>query len=186
MTEQQKLTRLGKEIIPVSLIGQNAAYRVLKTPAKPAYPKGNEIRYSDDYLSQLNSVYTLNDILGEHVQAIAEGRNIERFIMGSPLRNTEGEDVLAHMLLRSVRAGEWQPFVIDVPYLTDTSIDTAKEYLKRVESISPSYNVGKIEGGILFGISVAKRGGFALPVEHDNKVVIIPSQAYLEYAAQQK
>ena len=50
MSEQAELTKLGKEIIPVELVGQNASYGILKQPVKPAYPKGNEVRYSDDYI----------------------------------------------------------------------------------------------------------------------------------------
>ena len=106
--------------------------------------------------------------------------------MGSPLNNSESENILAYMLINSARAGEWQPFIIDVPHLTDTPIKTAREYLERVESISPQCNKGMMDGGILFGMAVAKRGGLALPIERDNKVVVVPSQAFAEYVAQKK
>ena len=79
-----------------------------------------------------------------------------------------------------------KPFVIDVPHLTDTKIATAEGYLKSVEAISSRYNKGMIDGGILFGLAVAKRGGLALPIEHDNKVIVVPSQAFVEYVAQRK
>lgn len=188
MSKQTKLTKLRKEIIPIELIGQNIRYRVLKNPIKPAYPRGDEIKYFDNYVLGLNDVYSLNDILGERTQEIAKGtrNSIASIVMGSPLNNTEGENTLAYMLMSSAQAGEWQPFVIDVPYLTDTSIATAKEYLGRVESISSSYNKGMICGGILFGLAVAKRGGLTLPLEYDNKVIVIPSQTFIEYIAQQK
>jgi hypothetical protein len=186
MLEQDKLTKLGKTIIPVELVGRNANYRVLTQPAKMAYPKGNEVRYSDDYIYRLNDTYSLNEVLGKHVKNIAQRRGLERFVMGSPLNNSEGEDILAYILINSAQANSWQPFIIDVPQLTDTSIQTAREYLERVENISPTYNRGMIEGGILFGLSVAKGGGLALPIEHDNKVIVVPSQRFLEYAAQQK
>lgn len=186
MPEQTQLTELGKEIIPVKLVGQNAGYQVLKEPARPAYPRGDEVRYSDDYLSRLNATYSLGEVLGEHIETIAQRKGLETFVMGSPLRNSEGEYILGHMLISSAQAGLWQPFVIDVPRLTDTSISTARDYLEDVEKISPDYNVVKLEGGVLFGLSVAKRGGLALPIEHENKVIVVPSQEFLEYAAKQR
>ncbi|MFC1732294.1 hypothetical protein ACFL6I_18475 [candidate division KSB1 bacterium] len=187
MVESAELTELGNEVIPVELVGQNIAYEVLKESKSP-YPKGNEVRYSDGYLEKINEIYSLTDILGERMQGIKERKSnaIASIVMGSPLRNAEGEDVLAYMLINSAEAGLWQPSIIDVPKLTDTQISTAREYLERVESISPTYNKGMIEGGFLFGLSVAKRGNFALPIEHDNKVIIVPSQDFVEYCAMQK
>ena len=54
------LTRLGKEIVPVELVGQNASYQVLQQSKKPAYPRGDEARYSDDFLARLNGLYSLD------------------------------------------------------------------------------------------------------------------------------
>jgi len=186
MSEQAKLTKLGKEVIPAELVGQNVEYTVLKQPAKSAYPSGSELRYSDAYISRLNGTYSLNDILGQNAEKIAQRKGVEQFVMDSPLKNSEGETVLGYMLIRSAQAGQWQPFVIDVPHLTDTRIKTAEEYLDDVEKISPRYNIGKLDAGLLFGIAVAKRGGLALPIKHDNKVIVVPSQAFVEYIAQHK
>ncbi len=180
MSEQVELTKLGKEIIPIELVGQNADYRVLTQPAKPAYPKGNEVKYSDDYVSKLDETYSLNEVLGEHAKNIAQRRGLERFVMGSPLKNSEGEDILEYMLINSAQADSWQPFVVDVTHLTDTSIQTAKEYLQSIEGAS---DFGKVHAGILFGLKVAKYGGLALPTEFENKVIVVPSQRFLEYAA---
>ncbi len=168
------------------MVGQNTDYIVLKEPANPAYPRGTEVRYSDNYVSRLNRTYSLSAVLGAHVNRIAHRKGLERIVIGSPLNNSEGENILAYMLINSAQAGEWQPFVIDVPYLADTQIATAKEYLDRIESINLRYNEGKIDGGILFGVAIAKRGGLALPIEHGNKVVVVPSQSFIEYVAQQK
>ena len=55
-----ELTKLGKEIIPAELVGQNASYQVLQQPKKPAYPRGDEARYSDDFLARLNGLYSLD------------------------------------------------------------------------------------------------------------------------------
>ena len=66
------LTKLGKEIIPIELVGRNASYTVLKDPVKPAYPKGYEMRYSDDYLSRLNETYPIDEILGEYIENMAQ------------------------------------------------------------------------------------------------------------------
>lgn len=187
MGKQAKLTRLGKEIIPVQLVGQNINYEVLKEP-RTAYPKGDEFRYSDDYLARLNNTYSLSDILGEKIEAIAEGGMdaLAQVVMDSPLRNSEGEDVLGYMLINSVKAGLWQPYIVNVPSLMDAQIRTAREYLERVETISPTYNQGKVYAGVLFGLSVAKRGGLALPVEHENKVIAVPSQEFVEYCETRK
>jgi hypothetical protein len=140
-------TALGKEIIHLGLIGENIDYKVLKIPKNLAYPRGDEIRYSDDYISKLNQMYSLNDMFGEHVEKLAQGRNIEHYIMGSPLNNSEGEDILGYILMNSTKAKQWQPFIIDVPNLTDArDFPTAKEYLERVKNISSTYNEGKIDG----------------------------------------
>jgi len=181
--EQLESTRMGKEIIPIELVGKNIDYRVLKTPKKLAYPKGDEVRYSDDYLTRLNNTYSLNDVLGKRTEAIAKRSfdELAHFVMGSPLNNAEGEDILTYMLINSALAGLWQPYIIDVPRLTDTRIQTAREYLESVEKISPKYNQGMIEGGVIFGLSVAKRGRFALPTEYENNVIVIPSQEFVEY-----
>lgn len=183
MLEQNELIELGKEIIPVELVGQNANYNVLTQPVNPAYPKENEARYSDDYVSRLNETYSIDEVLGEYVKKIAQRKELDRFLMGSPLNNIEGERTLAHILINSAQANSWQPFIIDVPHLIDVSIQTGKEYLQRIDGVS---NFGKVQAGILFGLKVAKNGGFALPTEYENKVIVVPSQRFIEYVAQQK
>ncbi len=183
MGKQIESTRMGKEIIPIELVGQNVDYRVLKDPQTPSYPPGDEVRYSDDYLARLIENYPLKDVLGERIVAIAKRSfdGLAHFVMGSPLNNSEGEDILAFMLINSALAGLWQPYVMDVPKLTDTQIQTARGYLESVEKISPDYNRGMIQGGVLFGLSVAKRSGFALPTEFENKVIVVPSQEFVRY-----
>jgi hypothetical protein len=181
------MTDLGKEIISMGMVGDNIKYEILKSPKKLAYPKGDEVRYSDDYIFKLNELYNMNDMLGNRIEKLAQGYGIEHFVMGSPLNNSEGEDILGHILFNSAKAKQWQPFIIDVPFLKDAKdIPTAKEYLDRVQKISPNYNRGMIDGGLLFGLSVAKRGGFVLPFDYDNKVIIVPSQPLIEYFDRQK
>jgi hypothetical protein len=189
MDKKEKLTEIGKEIIPIELVGKNINYKFLKDSQKSAYPKGDEFRYSDDYLARLNNTYFLKDVLSKRIKSIAnrERDGLASFVMGSPLNNSEGEDILAYVLINSAQAELWQPFIIDVPKLTDVpQIKTAREYLERVESISPNYNKGMIHGGILFGLSVAKRGGFVLPTEYENKVIVIPSQEFVKYCKAEK
>lgn len=183
---QSRLTDLLKRVIPAELVGQNIEYKLLKKPAKPAYPTGNEVAYLDDYTRELNKIYSLTDILGKKVETVAKGRSIEHYVVGSPLENSEGEDILGHMLMNSAKAGKWQPFIIDVPHLKDTDIKTATEYLKEIEQINPLDTGGMMEAGILFGIARAKHGSFALPTQHDNKVIVVPSQEFVEYIAQKK
>ena len=185
------MTRLGKEIIPSKLVGENKGYWVLKDPTKPAYPDGDEPAYpdgfeggySDDYISRLNETYSIHDIFGKEIIDIAQKRGLERFIMDSPLNNSEGENILARMLTISAQAGEWQPFVVNVPQLTDSSIKTAGEYLERIQRAN---NFGKVNAGILFGLKVAINGGFALPTEYESRVIAVPSQSFVEYIVQRK
>jgi hypothetical protein len=180
-------TSLGREIINPGLVGENIVYRILKTPVKPAYPNGTEICYSDDYISKLNRMYSLNDMLGKNIEELFEGFKIYNYIMDSPLNNTEGEEILGRILYNSAQAKQWQPFIIDVSNLTDArDIPTAKEYLERVENISPTFNEGRVHAGVLFGLAVAKRGNFVLPFDYDNKVIAVPSQTLIEYFSKQK
>ena len=183
-----ELTKLGKEIIPAELVGQKASYQVLQQPKKPAYPRGDEARYSDDFLERINGLYSLDELLGSRREGISAGNwnDLNYFTMGSPLENTEGEQILNDILYNSSHAGSWQPKVIDVSALTDTQIKSAEEYLEAVAKISPRYNKGMIDGGALFGISNAQRGGFVLPTKLENKVIVLPSQAFIEYIAQQR
>lgn len=188
MGTQEETTTSGRALIPVQLAGRNASYLALRSPTDPAYPRGDEARYSDDYLLRLNREYPLNDLLGERLRRdirMKDTSTLTRLVMDSLLQNSEGEWTLGRMLISSAEAGVWHPQIIDVPRLTDTQIKTASEYLKAVESISPTYGQGMIDGGTLFGISVAKRGGLALPVEYDSKVMVIPSQKFIEYLTTQ-
>lgn len=181
MSEKPELTTYGRKVISAELIGQNADLEFLAEPEVPAYPKGNEIIYTDDYLVALNEEYPLNEILAGDVEKIIDRRIIPKYIIDSPLQNSEGEHILDYMLINSARAGEWHPYVVDVSQLTDTPIKTAVEYLERVDNINPNYNKGKIHGGNLFGLAVAKRSGFALPIVYDEKLIALPSQRFVEF-----
>lgn len=178
-----EVTELGKEIIPSELIGKNAAYQILRQPKRVAYPNGDEARYSDDYLLTVNRVYPFNEVIGSHAEGISQGewKDLNKFTMGSPLQSSEGEHVLNSVLYTSAHAKLWQPKIIDVGKLTDTNIRTAEEYLDNIRRISPSYDKGRIDGGTIFGISVAQRAGFVLVAGHENKVIVTPSQRFIEY-----
>lgn len=171
-------------IIPLELVGRNLTYHHLRSPAKPAYPRGDEVKYTDDFLLRLNEQYPIKDILGKQIETLAQRKGLEHFVMDSPLQNTEGEDVLAYMLINSAQAQRWQPFIIDVPNLTNTSIQTANEYLQEIAKKTPESNRGMVEGGLLFGLAMAKRDQLALPIEYDNKVIVLPSQEFVRYIAQ--
>lgn len=183
MPEKTTPAKIGKAIIPVNLVGQNIDCRVLKKPARGAYPNGKEVIYSDDYVRRLNETYPLNKVLGENVKDIANKRGLEKFVMDSPLQNSEGEDILAFMLINSAQAESWQPFIVDVARLRDTEIKTAREY---IQSIEESDDLGKIHAGILFGLKVAKNGQFASVTEYEGKIISIPSQSFVEYVAEQR
>src|SRR3989344_6687446 len=141
-----ELTKLLNPVIPNELVGQHATI------------DGGV--YDDAYLSQINSLYSLNDILGERKKGIAKGswNDLNHFTMGSPLNNTEGEQILNAILYFSAKAGLWQPKIIDVPKLTDTLIKTSKQYLGAVEVASRV--PGLVVQGSLYGLRVAKTGGF--------------------------
>ena len=144
--------------------------------------------YQDDYISEVNRLYPLADILGNRLESIAQGKwtGLDHFTMDSPLQNTEGENILNGILYSSANSRIWQPKIVDVGKLTDTQIKTAEEYLDAVETISPTYNKGMIDGGVIFGISVAKRGEFVKTATLDNKVIILPSQIFIEYCCSKK
>ncbi|MBI4452232.1 hypothetical protein HY637_02285 [Candidatus Woesearchaeota archaeon] len=130
----------------------------------------------------------MDELLGSHIEGIKAGNwtDLNQFTTDSPLGNSEGELILTGILYNSAHAGLWQPKIIDVSALTDTQIKSAEEYLEDVARISPRYNKGMIDGGTLFGISNAQRGGFVLPTKLENKVIVLPSQAFIEYVAQQR
>jgi len=188
MTDKLKLTKLGKEVIPVKLAGQNASYQVLQQSKKPAYPRGDETRYSDDYLAKINCTYSLDNILGQHKDGIKTGKwnDLDDFTMGSPLENSEAEEILNGILYNSAHAGLWQPMIINVSSLTDTQIKSAEEYLKTIAETRRTYNKGMIDGGVIFGINVAQRGKFVLPTKLENKVIVLPSQEFVEYCIQKQ
>ncbi|MCK4729834.1 MAG: hypothetical protein KAT28_00800 [Candidatus Aenigmarchaeota archaeon] len=140
-------------------------------------------RYTDAYLEQINELYHLDNILGSRKSGIANGEwaDLDYFTRSSPLRNSEGEDILNAILYHSANAGLWQPKIIDVDKLTDPRIKTAEEYLEQVKTISPDYGRGMISKGNIYGISVAKKGGFVELNSLDNKVIVLPTQSFVEY-----
>jgi len=166
-------TELGNDIIPDELVSRSASLR--------------EGKYSDDYLSKISQIYSLNDVLGSRIEGLAAGNwnDLHHFTMKSPLRNSEGENILNGILYTTANTKAWQPKIIDVGSLTDTRIETAEEYLEAVENISPTHNKGMMDGGAIFGIAVAQRRGFAIPTKYENNVVILPSQKFIEYCVQQ-
>ena len=101
--------------------------------------------------------------------------------MGSPIGAAEGESRLNSILYNSVIAGKWQPEIIDVPYLTDTSIKTSKGYLTAIAEISDSHRFGKIDGGMICGISLAQKSGFVKAISYKQKVIVLPMQSFLDY-----
>ena len=73
-----------------------------------------------------------------------------------------------------------------MPQLTDTQIQTAREYLERVEAVGPGYNRRYMDKGLLFAFSAAKEGDFTMPIERENKVLGIPTQKFVEYCLTKK
>lgn len=167
-------TRLGNEIISLGMIGNHKKYEVLNTPKNPAYPLGDEFLYSDDFLNVINRVYSLKEILGDKRNEIASNDRISEIVMSSGT-SCEGEGVLTNMLRNSALSGIWQPFIIDVPELKNAKMKTADEYLKRVDEIRSTHRGGGTPLGIV------KTSNFALPVKYEQKVIVVPSQEFVEF-----
>jgi hypothetical protein len=109
-------------------------------------------------------------------------KSIYSYVMGSPLEDYEGEKILAYILIESANANQWQPFIINVPFLKDSDgIKTAKQYLDAVERIKKTDCCCYADKRIFFGLSVAKRGELVMPIEYKNNAIIIPSQKFLEF-----
>jgi len=144
--------------------------------------------YGDGYIARLNQIpaYSLVEILGTRLAGISKGHApfLGYLTSDSPLQCTEAEQVLDSILYRSAGAKLWQPKIIDVPALVDTQIKTAEEYLKEVEARAENdYSRGRMDGGLVFGIGIAKKGGFVKTTRLDEKVIVIPSQSFVEYCA---
>ena len=171
--ERIEQIQTGREVIPVELVGTDAVLR--------------EGRYNDGYLSRINAMYSLVfEILGARKTEIRRGSwsGFDHFTMNSPLQNSEGEQVLNAILYASARADVWQPEIIEVPKLTDTTIRTARKYLKAVEE---AYKVpGMVNQGTLYGIHIARDGGFVNLTNVGENVIVVPNQTFVEYCLQRK
>lgn len=131
-----ELTRLGKEIIPVNLVRRNASYKVIGPPRISAYPRGDEVIYTDDYLSRIDSAYPLQECLGRKKGILGGNRqDFNDLVVDSPLQNSEGEEILRHILYNSARRDRWQPKVVDVSALGN--VWTPENYLDEVAKIDP-------------------------------------------------
>ncbi|MGV8086674.1 MAG: hypothetical protein ACP5N1_03515 [Candidatus Woesearchaeota archaeon] len=163
-----KLTKQKDQFIPVDLVGKSSEYTILQSPKNKSHPNGNEVIYSDEYIKKLNEFYPIDKVLGRTIQDIAEGIGLDKLVMGSPLGNSEGENILEYMLMQSAQAKQWQPFVIDVPELLETYIETAGHYIDAIADGQTN-------------TSLAVKHRFALPIAMDNKVMVVPSQEFVEY-----
>jgi len=164
--------KLGKPVIPPELAGRNICYTLLRTPHHPAYPNGEEFRYSDDYTRRLNELYSTEKILGQRIEVIASSQigDILRFLGNVPLIDGEADlEVLVEILIHSAQGKSWQPYIVDVTMLSNTQMRTAKEFLE----------VSK-------GILAVKKSGFALSCEHNNHAIVIPTQEFVEYCFSRK
>ena len=151
--------------------------------------------YTDVYLEQISKLYPLDEVLDSRKTGISNGEwnDLNHFTMGSPLGNSEGEQILNSILYVSANTDKWQPKIIDVDKLTDTKIETANEYITNVGEISSYYGrfVGPgcmfnmMDKGTIFALSVAKRGGFVELTTFDNKVVVLPTPKFIEYCISQ-
>jgi len=159
-------------VIPIDLVGQQAAL--------------HEKRYSDAYLDRINQTYPLDEVLGDYKARIAgdSGTVLHFLTMGSPLRKKEGERVLRFILKASARAGLWQPDITDTTGLSELHYAAIDQCLADIGK--DPVKTHALDEGFLYGVQVARKGGFVLPTSHLDQLVLLPSQAMVEYFAGKK
>ncbi|NOQ56311.1 MAG: hypothetical protein GQ477_05925 [Nanohaloarchaea archaeon] len=147
--------RTELELIPEELIGKDANIE-------------NEI-YTDAYLEQINNLYPLDDVVGSRKAGIAKGKwkDLNHFTIGSPLHDSDAEDILNSILYNSANTGIWQPKRIKL-----VSNNTAKEYIEKVDRNDT--------------VGIAKKRGFVyLTSVSDDIVFVLPTQSFVEYCISQ-
>jgi hypothetical protein len=83
--------------------------------------------YSDDYIAALNKFATVDEVFGQHKEAIAKGEQspICRCVMGT-LGKSEYENHLVSLIMIAARAGEWKA-VIREPLTQNQGLETVME-----------------------------------------------------------
>lgn len=98
------------QTISPGLVGRNQDFRILNRPFRDL-PLADEVRYTDDYLRELNKSSPIEEVLGKIKLPI--GRDLSRRLYwalgNTPLENVESEDILRDAFRRSIVAGSWQP-----------------------------------------------------------------------------
>ncbi len=115
----------------------------------------NEGIYSDDYMAALNEFATVDEVLGEHKEAIANGEQnpVCRLAWGT-LGKCEYENHLVSLVMTAAKAGEWRA-------------------------------VERIHGRQIEGLDVVTDKHFGYVTEHEGKTFLLPSTFYLVYCKAQ-
>ena len=172
--------RSGKAYIPHNRIGRNAKLEVAT--------------YVDDYLRRLNRLYPVGETLGEHQEGVARGNPeaLTRFTRGAiPVEYTypEGERILSSILVRSAHAEKWQPDITDVllvERVRGLAAGTPREY-HRAAANGRYEKVGLFDKESLLGTKgLVDNGVVKMAKSLDQKVIIIPTQAFVEYCASRR
>ncbi len=89
----------------------------------------NEGIYSDDYMDALNEFATVNEVLGEHREAIANGEQnpIFRLVSGT-LGKCEYENHLVDIVMTAAKAGEWRAVEREPRHKPGLSVVTDKHF----------------------------------------------------------
>ena len=67
--------------------------------------------YSDDYMATLNQFATVDEVFGEHREAIAAGENVVGSLVMGTLSKSEYENHLVSLVMNAAKAGEWRAVV---------------------------------------------------------------------------
>jgi len=183
----------SKDLISSELAGKNIEYKILKDAIDPAHPKADEVRYSDKYISRLNELYPVNEIFGEDIDAVARGNGVAQYMNNILIKNhhnipaIHGKVLLEVILTISANAKQWQPYIFDISNSKNLGeITTAHHYLDKVEKIDSKYRINSEDGLLMCGLAVAKHNNLAIPTVYQNKIIVVPSQTFVEYIANHK
>lgn len=168
--------RRTKEVIPEGLVGRNMTYQFLREAVDRNHPTASEERYSDDYLKRLNEAHPFADIFrGRERQTGDEPKELRQFV-ANRLGSFDGESVLESVLMRSFEVTSWQPYIFGLP-------DKIGEIqAKLINPSGPDYfiNTPMFKHGDLFGIALAKKYKFVFVSAYKDKIIVIPSQMFVE------
>ncbi len=85
--------------------------------------------YSDDYMNALNQFATVDDVFGEHKEAIAKGKHdpVARLVIGT-LGKSEYENHLVALVMTAAKADEWRAVERGPEHMPGLDVVTQKHF----------------------------------------------------------